>query len=133
MIALKHDLEAAGYRIAVHGDRIRLDFESPGEPDIEQVAPLLNALVAHKQEVLDFLRFQQDAAWTVHVEEEMADESEKRIWAENLLPDHIENEIPCYCCGRCRWWYKKGGEQICGVCHPQPEKISSAGEAAGNT
>lgn len=118
MIDLKHNLEAAGYRMTVNGDRIRLTFESAGEPEVEQVTPLLNALVAHKQEMLDFLRIQQDPTWTVHVEEGMPNGSE--IWVEDLLPDHAENVASCYCCGQRQWWYKELGEQVCGVCHPKP-------------
>ena len=56
MTWLVENLEAAGYRLTLAGEKIRLDFEGEGEPDGERAARLIGHLRQHKAEVLAYLR-----------------------------------------------------------------------------
>lgn len=63
MTWLVEELEAAGYRLTLAGEKIRLDFEGEGEPDGERAARLIGHLHQHKAEVLTHL--QQQSAGTL--------------------------------------------------------------------
>ena len=45
-----------GYRFTVNGETIKAKFDGQGEPDPDQVRPLLQTVKAHKPEVIDFLK-----------------------------------------------------------------------------
>jgi hypothetical protein len=49
-------LTALGYRFEVAEDKVRYRYEGPGHPKPQQAKPLLEAVRAHKEEVLFFLR-----------------------------------------------------------------------------
>jgi hypothetical protein len=44
-----------GYRFTVNGDTIKAKYEGPGKPDPDTVRPLLEAVKAHKPDVLVYL------------------------------------------------------------------------------
>ena len=50
-----------------------------------------------------------------------AGEPEPMIWAVDLLAKKPA-AAACYCCGQTAWWTKDNGQQVCGVCHPDPRK-----------
>ena len=56
MTWLVEELEDAGYRLTLAGEKIRLDFEGEGEPDGERAARLIGNLHQHKAEVLAYLQ-----------------------------------------------------------------------------
>ncbi|MEW6659172.1 MAG: hypothetical protein AB1424_10975 [Thermodesulfobacteriota bacterium] len=45
-----------GYRFTLSGDTIKAKYEGPGKPDPAQVRPLMDAMKAHKPDVVYFLR-----------------------------------------------------------------------------
>jgi len=45
-----------GYRFEVAGGKVHYRWQGQGEPDPDQVAPLLNLVRQHKDEVREFLR-----------------------------------------------------------------------------
>lgn len=45
-----------GFRFRLDGESIRLRYEGQGEPNADQVRPLLKTIKTHKPEVVDFLR-----------------------------------------------------------------------------
>ena len=51
-----HNLAQMGYRAWVEEKKVRLRYEGPGNPDPNQVRPLLETVREHKDEVLFFLR-----------------------------------------------------------------------------
>ncbi len=51
-----HKLAQLGYRVWVEGTHIRMQYEREGEPDPEQVTPLMGQVKHHKDEVLFFLK-----------------------------------------------------------------------------
>jgi hypothetical protein len=55
-IAAAHKLALMGYRFTLQGENILVDYQASGEPDPDQVMPLLDLLREHKDEVLFFLR-----------------------------------------------------------------------------
>jgi len=44
-----------GYRFTLDGDKIKAKYEGPGDPDPDQVAPLIELLREHKDEVRRYL------------------------------------------------------------------------------
>ena len=48
-------LSSLGYRFELAGDRLRYQYEGPGEPDLAQVRSLLGTVKANKPEVLAYL------------------------------------------------------------------------------
>jgi hypothetical protein len=44
-----------GYRFELAGDRLRYRYDGPGKPDPNTVKPLLEAVKAHKPDVLAYL------------------------------------------------------------------------------
>jgi hypothetical protein len=46
------ELASMGYRFTLNGEKIKAIYHGPGEPDPSQVRPLLEAVRAHKGEVL---------------------------------------------------------------------------------
>jgi hypothetical protein len=50
-------LALMGYRFKVEGDTMRYEWQGPGQPDPAQVKPLLEAVKAHKPEVIHFLKY----------------------------------------------------------------------------
>jgi hypothetical protein len=49
------ELSKLGYRFELAGDRLRYRYEGAGDPDLATVRPLLEAVKAHKPEVLAYL------------------------------------------------------------------------------
>jgi len=48
-------LASLGYRFELAGDRVRYQYQGPGEPDPAQVRPLLETVKANKPDVLVYL------------------------------------------------------------------------------
>jgi hypothetical protein len=49
-------LVSMGYHFELVGEKVRYDWQGPGEPDPDTVRPLLAQVKASKPEVVDFLR-----------------------------------------------------------------------------
>jgi hypothetical protein len=45
-----------GYHFTLNGDKIRYDWQGPGEPDSSQVAPLFESIKANREAAILFLR-----------------------------------------------------------------------------
>jgi len=50
------------------------------------------------------------------------------ITKEMARPDQGSAGKACSVCGKERWWQKKDGQQVCGVCHPDPREKSRSSE-----
>jgi hypothetical protein len=55
-IEAARQLAHMGYRFTVNGETIKARYEGPGKPDPAQVRPLMEAMKAHKPDVVYFLR-----------------------------------------------------------------------------
>jgi hypothetical protein len=53
-----HELESAGYDLALSGDTIVLEFKAQGTPDPAIVQPLVAQLQTHKPEAIAYLKNQ---------------------------------------------------------------------------
>ncbi|SOH02804.1 hypothetical protein [Candidatus Kuenenia stuttgartiensis] len=101
------ELEKAGYRVTLNGDKICLDFVGKEKPAMDTVLPLLEALKQNKAEAIVCL--QQAEA----LNERMA------IMGENCSPDEVlpyvtefnSLVIPFASPARYHWW--KGGQSPC--------------------
>jgi hypothetical protein len=52
------------------------------------------------------------------------------VYLSDILAIPVAELDTCPCCGKAQWWTKSSGQQVCGICHPNPHEKELVSDAA---
>jgi hypothetical protein len=61
---------------------------------------------------------------------EVQSSSTVRVYLSDFLSIPVAEPDTCPSCGKTQWWTKSSGQQVCGICHPNPHEKELVTDAA---